>query len=73
MNWLEIYHVMMMELYDVSVLFFLRCLRDFEKWSWILILRKNEGKMRKNRVKWLSQNPQIYTTIVSHGIPHFIF
>ena len=61
MNWLEIYHVMMMELYDISVLF-LRCLREFEKWSWILILRKNEEKMRKNRVKWLSQSPQIYTT-----------
>ena len=47
MNWLEIYHVMMMkELYDISVMFFfLRFLRDLEKWSWILILRKNEGKM----------------------------
>ena len=43
MNWLEIYHVMMKELYDISVLF-LRCLRNFEKWSWILILRKNEEK-----------------------------
>ena len=38
---------MMKELYDITVLF-LRCLRKFEKWSWILILRKNEGKMRKN-------------------------
>ena len=47
MNWLEIYHVMMMmELYDISVLF-LRCLREFEKWSWILILRKNEEKSGK--------------------------
>ena len=46
MNWLEIYHVMMMELYDVSVLF-LRCLREIEKWSWILILRKNEEKSGK--------------------------
>ena len=47
MNWLEIYHVMMMkELYDISVLF-LRCLREFEKWSWILILRKNEEKWGK--------------------------
>ena len=52
---------MMKELYDITVLF-LRCLRNFEKWSWILILRKNEGKMRKNRVKWLSLSPQIYTT-----------
>ena len=49
MNWLEIYHVMMMmkELYDISMLF-LRCLRDFEKWSWILILRKNEEKLGEN-------------------------
>ena len=34
---------------------FLRCLRDFKKWSWI-------GKMRKNGVKSLSQNPHLYTT-----------
>ena len=35
--------------------FFLRCLRDLEKWSWI-------EKMRKNEEKWLPQNPQTYTT-----------
>ena len=64
MNWLEIYHVMMMkELYDISTcqktcqktcyiyifffkyVVFLRFLRDLEKWSWILSLRKNEGKL----------------------------
>ena len=60
---------MMKELYDITVLF-LRCLRDFEKWSWILILRKNEGKMRKNGVKWLSQNPQIYTTYEFSFLTH---
>ena len=49
MNWLEIYHVMMKELYDISVLF-LRCLREIEKWSWILILRKNEEKSVKMAV-----------------------
>ena len=44
MNWLEIYHVMMMkELYDISVLF-LRCLRNLKKWSWL-------GKIGKNGVK----------------------
>ena len=41
---------MMKELYDISVLF-LRFLREFEKWSWILILRKNEEKWRKMREK----------------------
>ena len=47
MNWLEIYHVMMMkELYDISVLF-LRCLRNFEKWSWLGKIRKNRGKLGK--------------------------
>ena len=45
MNWL-IYHVMMKELYDISVLF-LRFLREFEKWYLILILRKNEEKLGK--------------------------
>ena len=45
---------MMKKLYDISMLF-LRCLRDFEKWSWI-------EKIGKNWEKWLSQNPQIYTT-----------
>ena len=46
MNWLEIYHVMMImkELYDISVLF-LRCLRNLEKWSWL-------GKIGKNWEKW---------------------
>ena len=45
MNWLEIYHVMMMkELYDISVLF-LRCLRNLKKWSWL-------GKIGKNEEKW---------------------
>ena len=47
MNWLEIYHVMMMkELYDISVLF-LRCLREFEKWSKVEKMRKNEEKLGK--------------------------
>ena len=41
---------MMKELYDISVLF-LRFLREFEKRSWILILRKNEEKWRKMREK----------------------
>ena len=35
----------------------LRCLRDLEKWSWI-------QKMGKNEEKWLSENPQLYTTAV---------
>ena len=39
--------MMMKELYDITVLF-LRCLREFEKWSWILSLRKNEEKLAKN-------------------------
>ena len=43
---------MMKELYDISFkyivfFFFLRCLRDLEKWSWILSLRKNEEKLGK--------------------------
>ena len=38
--------MMMKELYDITVLF-LRCLREFEKWSWILNLRKNEEKSGK--------------------------
>ena len=47
MNWLEIYHVMMMkELYDISVLF-LRFLRDLKKWSWIEKIGKNEEKLAK--------------------------
>ena len=47
MNWLEIYHVMMMkELYDISVLF-LRCLRNFEKWSKVEKIGKNGGKWGK--------------------------
>ena len=47
MNWLEIYHVMMMkELYDISVLF-LRFLRNLEKWSWIEKIWKNEEKWGK--------------------------
>ena len=36
---------------------FLRCLREFEKWSWL-------GKIGKNEEKWLSQNPQLYTTLL---------
>ena len=56
MNWLEIYHVMMMELYDVSVLF-LRCLRNFEKWSWIEKIGKNEEKSGKIAV---SESPYIH-------------
>ena len=46
MNRLEIYHVMMKELYDISVLF-LRCLRDLEKWSWLEKIGKNGGKWGK--------------------------
>ena len=48
MNWLEIYHVIMMmkELYDISVLF-LRCLRNLKKWSWIEKIVKNEEKWCK--------------------------
>ena len=42
----------------------LRFLRDLEKWSWILSLRKNGVKMGKNGVKWLTQTPQTYTTAV---------
>ena len=34
---------------------FLRCLRDLEKWSKV-------EKIGKNGVKWLSWNPQLYTT-----------
>ena len=33
----------------------LRFLREFEKWSEL-------GKMGKNGVKWLCQNPHLYTT-----------
>ena len=40
---------MMKELYDITVLF-LRCLREFEKWSWIEKIRKNEGKSGKMAV-----------------------
>ena len=36
----------MKELYDISV-FFLRCLRDLEKWSWLGKIGKNEGKLAK--------------------------
>ena len=41
---------MMKELYDISFKYvvFLRCLREIEKWSWILSLRKNEEKWGKN-------------------------
>ena len=64
MNWLEIYHVMMMkELYDISVLF-LRYLRNFEKWSKV-------EKMRKNRGKWAKiaapESPIIYYSYPSIG------
>ena len=48
--------MMMKELYDITVLF-LRCLRNFEKWSWILILRKNEEKSGK---KPEPESPYIY-------------
>ena len=40
----------------VFFLRFLRFLRFFEKWSEL-------GKMGKNGVKYLSQSPQIYTTV----------
>ena len=36
---------MMKELYDISKCVFLRCLREFEKWSWL-------GKIGKNEEKW---------------------
>ena len=39
--------MMMKELYDISLLFFLRCLREFEKWSKVEKMRKNRQKMRK--------------------------
>ena len=57
MNWLEIYHVMMMkELYDISMLF-LRCLRNLKKWS-------KGGKIGKNEEKWgkmaVSESPNIH-------------
>ena len=35
----------MKELYDTSKCVFLRCLREFEKWSWL-------GKIGKNEEKW---------------------
>ena len=44
MNWLEIYHVMMMkELYDISVLFF-KIFKRFEK---VVLAWKNRGKLGK--------------------------
>ena len=45
----------------------LRCLRDLEKWSWIEKIGKNRAKMGKNGQKWLSENPQLYTTTVLYA------
>ena len=57
MNWLEIYHVMMMkELYDISVLF-LRFLRDLKKWSWLEKIGKNWEKWGKMAVP---ESPNIH-------------
>ena len=42
----------------------LRCLRDLKKWSWLGKIGKNEQKWGKNGVKWLSENPHLYTTHV---------
>ena len=36
---------------------FLRCLRDFEKWSWLGKIGKNEEKMRK---KAAPESPYIH-------------
>ena len=64
MNWLEIsYDDDEGVLYDISMLF-LRCLRNFEKWSWILILRKNEGKSGKIGENNCLRIPK-YTLLVS--------
>ena len=47
-------------LYYISFKYvFLRCLREFEK---VVRGGKNEVKWGKMGVKWLSQNPQLYTT-----------
>ena len=49
-------------LYYISFKYvFLRCLREFEK---VVRGGKNEVKWGKMGVKWLSQNPQLYTTLV---------
>ena len=48
------------ELYDISVFF--KIFKRFEK---VVLVWKNWeklAKMSKNRVKWLSQSPHIYTT-----------
>ena len=55
---------MMMELYDISKCVFLRCLRDFEKWSGFGKSGPRGVKMGKNGVKSSAQNPHLYTTIV---------
>ena len=39
--------IMMKELYDISLLFFLRCLRNFEKWSKVEKIGKNGQKWGK--------------------------
>ena len=53
---------MMKGLYDISKCVFLRCLRDFEKWSGLGKSGPRGVKMGKNGVKSLAQNPHIYTT-----------
>ena len=59
---------MMKGLYDISKCVFLRCLRDFEKWSGLGKSGPRGVKMGKNGVKSLAQNPHIYTTIVVYKL-----
>ena len=68
MNWLEIYHVMMMkELYDISFKYvvFLRFLRDLEKWSWLGKIGKNEEKWGK---KLVLESPFIHYSLVISSV-----
>ena len=48
MNWLEIYHVMMKELYDISVMFF----KIFKRFRKVVLIFKFKKKWGKMRVKW---------------------
>ena len=61
MNWLNI--SCDEELYDISKCVFLRCLREFEKWSWIEKIGKNEEKMRK---KFGLESPNIHYCQETH-------
>ena len=47
-------------LYDIFKCVFLRCLREFEKWSLIEKMRKNEEKMRK---KLAPESPIIHYSL----------